>query len=173
MDNVQEIVEWFGRDQSLPPSFQGDTFSYAMSVTGLMIVFLLSAEWLWRVLWSMRESPRELRHPITISRTVLALLLASVLMRVTCDVVLTLAWPELSAEQRLSWAWTDRLMDGLSAGPTALAWLVAVLGGPMVDWQLMRRPVPINLWPSWRQVRRPALIAAWVVGIAFTVAYLR
>lgn len=168
-----EVLDWFNRDQELPPSFMGNNFIYALSVTGLMIVFLLSAEWLWRTAWAFREKPKELKHPITISRCIMFCLLGGILMRVTGDVVLTTAWPELTPYQRLAVAQTDRLMDGLSAFPMAMAWMWGVLGGAMIDWQLARVPIPINLWPSWRTMARPLGIGFLVIFIAFSVTYLR
>lgn len=164
---------WFNSDQSLPPSFEGNHFIYALSVFGLMTIFLLAAEWLWRSSWAMAEKPRPLRHPVTISRLVLVLILTSVVMRTTFDVVLTMAWPEMSQDYRLFVAQLDRLMDGLSAGPFFLAWLAALLGGAMIDWQLVRQPVPIDLWPTWRHLRRPAKIGGLVVLISLSVTYLR
>ena len=168
-----EFQSWFNTDQHLPPAFDGNSFVYAASVFGLMTVFLLASEWLWRVAWSFRERPKEMRHPVTITRCILFCLLLGILMRVTGDVVLTMAWPELTPNQRLWVAWCDRLMDAMSATPMFIAWLWSILGGAMIDWQLARLPIPINLWPTWHDLRRPATIGVLVLGISLSVTYLR
>lgn len=168
-----DAADWFTSNQSLPPSYSGNSLVYALSVFGMMTVFLLACEWLWRVAWSFRERPKEIRHPVTVSRCILTCLLLGIIMRVSGDVFLTATWPEFSPQQRLWVSQADKLMDGLSAIPMLMAWLWGVLGGAMVDWQLARLPIPINLWPSWKHLGRPLLIGVMVLFISFAVTYLR
>lgn len=164
---------WFDGPSDLPPSFSDDRIIYFLSVFGLLTVLLLMSEWLWRVAWSFFDRPQPIKHPISVVRCITALLLLGILMGVTGDAALVIGWPELTPYQRLAVSQTDRVLDGLTAIPFFLAWLFALLGGAMVDWQLQRHPIPVNLWPGWRQLRRPLTIGALVVFIAFSFTWLR
>lgn len=164
---------WFHNGHTLPPGFGDEGLLYAGSVFGLMTIFLLTAEWLWRVCWAMVERRYPVRHPITISRVLLLFLLLSIFLRVVGDVTLTMLWPEISPGERIWLAHLDRLLDGLAAAPLFIAWLTGILGGAMMDWQLIRQPIPVNLWPTWRHLRRPTIIGAWVLAISLAVTFLR
>lgn len=166
-------TNWFDNGSPLPPSFSDDRLIYFLSVFGLLTVILLMTEWLWRVAWSFFDRPQPLKHPVSVVRFILLLLLTGVLMGVAGDTALIIGWPELSPGQRLLVSQADRALDGLSAVPFFLAWLCGLLGGAMVDWQLQRHPIPVNLWPSWASLKRPLSIGALVVFIAFSVTWLR
>lgn len=164
---------WYDAAHSLPPSFGEDKMIYFFSIFGLLTILLLMSEWLWRVTWAFFDKPHPLRHPVTVSRMIMALMLLGVLMGVGGDVFLVVAWPELSGESRLWLTRLDKVLDGASAAPFFLAWTWGIIGGAMVEWQLVRHPIPINLWPSWRDMQRPAAIGALVFFISASISFLR
>lgn len=156
-----------------PPSFDGDGLSYMWAVFGLMTVVLLCSEWLWRTLWAFRELPRPIRHPLTVLRSILSLLLFAILLGAVPDLILIMMWPELSPAAREMISVIDRRLDGCIGPVILLAWLISRLGTPMVEYQLIRLPVPINLWPDWAALRRPVWIGFLVLLVSAAVTFLR
>jgi hypothetical protein len=157
----------------LPPQFEGQPFVFLLTVFALLLITLLGAEWLWRLSWSIGERPVHWKSPASALRWLLIFLLLSVVMRVGPNVVQLMSWSVSTPAQRLALYRVDNLLDGLSFIPFALGWLVAFLGGPMITFQLAKEPLPLHLWPTFQQMKRPLKIGAGVFAIAFALAYLQ
>lgn len=156
-----------------PPSFEGHPLAQAFVVFGLLTCGLLSAEWLWRLLWSLVERPLPLRHPASVVRLINITLLVSILMRVTPDISLVMLAQESDKSVLNYLEWIDRIMDGASAIPLVFAWFWSLIGFPMIAFQLSREPLPVNLWPHLSQCWRPIKIGGLVLLISLAVTFLR
>lgn len=167
------VAQAFAQDTAFPPIFGGDELAYLWAVFGYMTAVLLCLEWLWRIGWSLRERPAGPRDPVTLSRVIVAILLLSLLTAALPDLLYIMLWPEVSPATRYRLALLDRHADGLVGPILLLAWLASRLGSPMIEYQLVRYPLPINMWPTWEKVRRPLKIGSLVLAISACVTFLR
>lgn len=157
----------------LPPAFLHDGWTYTLAIFSLLSVFLLMLEWGWRVCWALVDDRRRLLDPLTVERVVKLLLIIGILMGVGGDVFLLMLWPEVLPHTRAFLANLDRFLDGLCVVPFVLSWFISLFSQAMMNWQLVRLPIPVNLWPNWESLRRPAVIGALVMGISLAVTLLR
>ena len=155
-----------------PASVDGP-LSYAFTIFGNLGASLLIAEWLWRTIWLMIERPHPYRHPISAVRLIWALFLISSLMRIVPDALLVVLWPDIEPATRYALSRANRLFDGFSIAPLAIAWVASIISAEVVDFQLVRRPLPVNLWPSWARLRRPIGIGVMLVIISGAIAFIR
>lgn len=164
---------FFDTSGAFPPSFQGDRFAYAFSVFGLFGSALLALEWAVRIFRAARLDRHPIRAPLTIVRLILFLLLSATLLRIGGDVLLIMFWPEVSPETRAALAQLDRIMDGVSVFPMTAAWIVGLFGAAVVEFQLVKQPIPADLWPSFRRIKRPLALGGMILTIALALAFLR
>jgi hypothetical protein len=157
----------------VPPSLVGVQLLYLAVLWSLLMITLLALEWLWRTAWGLIEDRQAIKHPVTAVRVGTIFLLVSVLMRIGPDVVLFASWPDLSPAWRYWISVFDKQLETVSFFPFSLAWLCSHLGGPMVLYQLRRDPIPLNLWPTWQQFKRPLKIGGGVTALAFVLVYAR
>lgn len=158
---------------TMPSSFDGHPLLYMATIFSLLLVCLLAAEWLWRIAWSFFERPASLKSPITVMRIIFSLLLVGALVRTAPDLWLLMRWPALTPVERLELADFDNQLDAGAFIFMSLAWLIARLGDPMITHQLEKKPLPVHLWPTREQLKRPAKIGVGVLAIAFALTYLR
>lgn len=157
----------------LPPSFMNDGWTYTLAIFSLLSIFLLMLEWGWRICWSMADDRRKLVDPLTVERIVKLLLVIGILMGVSGDVFLLMMWPEITPETRIHLSNLDRFLDGICVVPFVLSWFISLYSQAVLNWQLVRLPIPVNLWPSLESLRRPAAIGVLVMGISLVVTLLR
>lgn len=163
----------WGTSAELPPAFEGQPWLYLFTMFAQMAVALLVLEWLWRLAWSMYEQPARFRTPLNISRVILILLLFSMTCRGAGDLVFNMRYADLSPAARHWLADVDSELDGFALVPFIMAWLLDRLAGGMITFQLARLPLPMHLWPSWRQMKRPVQIGVGVFVMAFALTFLR
>jgi hypothetical protein len=161
------------RPDKYPPGFEGHPWLYLMSVFGLMLIVLLTLEWLWRIGWSFTERPHPLKHPSTVARVVMLMLLVGILMRVGPDAWLLMRWPSISDAAHHDIEIVGSRLDVASVLFMSGSWLVARLADPFIQFQLEKQPLPIHLWPTARQLRRPLYIGLGVFAISFALTFLR
>jgi hypothetical protein len=157
----------------LPPSFAGEPWLYLATVFSLLLIVLLVLEWLWRLVWSFFETPVPFKSPSMVLRTMLVLLLTGALIRSGPDLYLLMAWDSITPPARQAIAVTDNQLDAIAFVFMSLAWLIARLGEPMVEYQLRKEPLPVHLWPTWKQLKRPLKIGVGVFAIAFALTFLK
>lgn len=155
------------------PSIAGHPFLEAGVLFSLILLSCLASEWLWRTAWSLKEQSGSIKDPATALRWAFFFLLVSVLLRVLPDTVQAMTWREAEPQTRFLIAMWDKRLDFISVAPFLVAWAIAYLGGPMLLYQLRREPLPLHLWPTRRQVSRPAKIACACLALALALTYLR
>lgn len=161
-----------GVSAPFPPGLDSPLL-YMGAMFFMLLGVLLMLEWIWRLCWRFFERPAPLRSPETLVRSVLLVLLVAGVVRVAPRLWLFMKWPTLSPASRADLyaiaAYGEIAAVALFTG----AWLVGSLAEPMVTYQLGRRPVPLHLWPTWEQLKRPLKIGAGVFAISFALTYLR
>lgn len=155
-----------------PPGLS-DPLLYLSTIFALLLGFLLSLEWLWRLTWSFFERPATLRSPVTFVRVVLVIMLIAGAVRIGPRLWLFMRWPRLGIEQRLDLAQLSGQMEITAVLFFVLAWLLAHVGEPLVRYQLEKEPLPLHLWPTFEQMKRPIKIGVGVFAIAFALTYMR
>lgn len=160
-------------DIDLPAAFAGHAWLYLVTVFSLLLTLLLALEWTWRLLWSFVERPFGLKHPQTVVRLIILLFLIQLITRLGPDVWLVMRWPQMSGAERIATILVDSRMDTTSFVWMVLAWLLARLGEPYLGYQLEKQPLPVHLWPTGRQMKRPLYICFGVFLISFALTYLR
>lgn len=163
----------FDSATELPPSFVGHPLLYLTTTFSLLLGNLLALEWTWRLLWQMVEHQKPIKWPSTSARVALILLLVGGLIRSGPDMILLVAWADLSPSGRFQMALWDNWLDSVSFVPLSLAWLIFWLGGPMIIYQLERQPIPLHLWPTWDKLRRPVKIGVGVFVLCLAFTFLR
>jgi hypothetical protein len=164
---------YFLKGPDLPPAFEGQPLLYLVTVFAQMSVALLILEWLWRTAWAMKERPSGWKTPVTVSRVILMALLLTIAARGFGDLVFNMRYSELTPHGREVVATLDNQLEGLALLPFIFAWFLDRLGGGMIVYQLERLPIPLHLWPTWSQMRRPVKIGAGVFVLALTLTFLR
>lgn len=164
------MPEWsyrfFAGDSAMPPSLGDDRVSYIFSIFGQFGVTMLALGWLWLLVTDLFEDPHRIKDPITVSRVIWILVLGGIVMRMAPDTALTMLWPEIQAPARASLAYWGRILDGLSYPIFFAAWLLERFSKNIINAQLIRQPIPVDLWPTWRRVRRPVLIIALITAVS-------
>ena len=153
----------------VPPGMEGHPVMYMITLFSLLLVTLLALEWVWRLSWGLFEDPVPVKHPGTAVRIILLTLLISLLLRITPDTLKLGLWNDLTPDGRMLLFQIDSVMDTVSFIPFSIAWMIAYLGGPMIVYQLRRYPLPLHLWPTLAQMKRPLKIGAAVMFIAITI----
>lgn len=161
-----------GIEAAYPPGLDSPLL-YLSAIFFLLLGVLLTLEWLWRLGWSFVERPHPLRTPATAVRVVLVVLLVAALVRVAPRLWLFMRWPTLTPLERADLYAMAAQGEIIAVLFFSFAWLFALLGEPMVKYQLEKEPLPMHLWPTWEQVKRPLKIGGGVFAIAFALTYLR
>jgi hypothetical protein len=113
------------------------------------------------------------QHPSSVARVILMSLLVSIVLRAGPDILSLMLWGDMSPAERLTLLKMDGYLDTVSFVPFGVAWVTAFLGGPILMYQLERHPLPLHLWPTWRQVRRPMKIGLAVLAISVATTLFR
>lgn len=158
---------------NLPAEYIGHPWLYLLTVFSLLLTLLLALEWTWRTVWSYFDVPRPIKHPYTVLRTVVLLLLVQLLVRLGPDVWLIMRWPRMTPAERLTTELIDSRLDTTSFIWMGAAWFIWRVAQPFVSYQLEKEPLPIHLWPTIGHIKRPLYIAVGVFLIAFALTFLR
>lgn len=161
------------RTDNYPPGFDGHPLLYLITLFSMLLTVLLALEWLWRITWAFFERPFPLKHPASVHRIIFWSLMIGLLIRIGPDVWLLMRWPTLTVHGREQIQQIDGLLDATSFVWMSAAWLIARLGDPIMQYQLEKQPLPIHLWPTARQLKRPLYIGIGVFLISFALTFLR
>lgn len=166
------MFSWQRYVYDVPPGFEGQPILMMLTIFSLLMITLLSLEWMWRIAWGAHENPYPVQHPITVLRFILFCVAFQIVLRIGPDVIRFSMFKDLSPAWRHHLYTLDHILDVLSFFPLSLAWLVAFLTMDMLHYQLDKKPVPLHLWPTSRQLRRPLKIGAAVFAISAAIVYL-
>lgn len=157
----------------MPPGFENSPWLYLVSVFCLLMIVMMALEWIWRLAWGMKEHPAPWRHPSTVYRTVIILLMTATLFRIAVPTILLVRWSDMTPETRDQLAAFGSIPSILSLLPFSLAWVLSYLTSTMVFYQLDRLPVPLHLFPTLKQTKRPLKIGLAVFTIAAAITFVR
>lgn len=141
-----------------PASVQANPVILMFSIFGLLGGSMLMLEIISRVVSDAIGQPRPWKHPVTIVRLRSGLGALGVLLYIGPDAVSFMFWPDVTPQTRYAIAITNRLLDSLALIPLSGAWMIGIYGQRTIAYQLSRHPIPVNLWPTWKQLHRPLKI---------------
>jgi len=108
-----------------------------------------------------------LRYPVNLYKAFIMCMAALIFFRVWPDTVIQLIWKEAPTSVMLTLQHINQIFDAAALLPFLAGIYVLIRSGPLIEFQLLRQPIPTNLWPSWRMVRRP--IVSMIMMVIFSL----
>lgn len=166
-----ESMGVLARVYEIPPTFGGERAFYGF-VLGLMLFgdALAFGAFIENIRFLLTNS-NPAHHPVKVLVINEALLLGAILVSTVPDVVVLMTWGELMAPSYAVMSKVDRMLDGVAA----LLFCVFVYrrqrARPALLFVLQSNAIPIDLEPTWRQLRPKLAVALVVAVISFGVAF--
>lgn len=168
-ERIAEKALAMGQNGPYPPSFDGDQIAYGLALFGLTWIVALGAMLFIQSFgnfWERRQVDG-LRDPINANRYIIWGMLGTIMLGAFGDVVILLIWGEVNNRTLSAWTAVDRYLDFLTAVPFTASVIIWARAKPVVNYQLIREPLPLHLWPQWsdpsmQQIRRIALAVAFI-----------
>lgn len=174
-DPLTNAVEWVAGSKPrafLPPSFHGSRGNFAFALFSLLFTCAILCTALYGSMhnaWVARKYS-SWRDPINMNRYIIWLMIIAILMGAAPDVIFLLMWGEVTEVTAWRLAEFDRFCDGLVMFPIVGAMFLWYRAKPVINYQLIRVPLPIDLWPKWTQMAPQIRVAALVAFISAGVA---
>lgn len=125
-----------------------------------------------RRIWAARATDHP-TDPVSIYRIILFLAGCAVATRGGAEAVSLWSWSSGDAETIQRVAEAKRWLDPISVG-CGFAWMTLhILAEPMIEFQLRKAPLPVDMWSRWPQLRRPVLVLAVSLLMAASAVWLR
>lgn len=153
--------------QDLPPSFAGDRLAYFLALGGLMYIVCLAANIIIENVATIKAAKCTVTTPICVSAMIEICWMTTILIGFAPDTIVLLGWGETPLGPMVR---IDRILDFLCVVPFTMGCILRIRGTAVVNFQLSRQPVPVDLWPTWGMVRHRLYMLGMVVFIALGVA---
>ncbi len=167
---IAEATVTVGNSGAFPPSFDGSRLLFALALFALIWVTAISIALLWKSASDVRARPTPWHEPLGVSRLIEAGWLMTIVMGAGPDVLVMLAWGEVSDWFIQNLLAVDKAFDLLCAVPFTFACWLRVRAGAVIGYQLIRQPIPMELMPTLAMLSDKLRIAALVALIAAGVA---
>lgn len=153
----------------LPPSFDGSAWGFGWALFSLTAMSTFSLAIMGQLLTEVRTYGLQIKQPAGIARAALFCLLLTIFMGSIGDVVFLYLWNEVSPRAIGFILEADRWLDALTILPFAGFGYLLTRGRPVVLFQLLKQPIPTDLWPTWPMVRQQLGVMTLVMFIAMGV----
>lgn len=153
--------------QDFPPSFAGDRLAYFLALCGLMYIICLAANIIIENVATIRAARCVVSTPVCVSSLIEICWMTTIIVGFTPDTIVLLGWGETPLGPMVR---IDRILDFLCVIPFTMGCLLRIRGAAVVNFQLSRQPVPVDLWPTWGMVRHRLYMLGMVTLIALGVA---
>ncbi len=153
-----------------PPSLADNPGLLAWNLfvmTAAMCLGLMMAGKQARRLWATRRIDHP-TDPVSIYRIMIFLAGCAVASRGGAEAVSLWSWSSGNAGTIERVAEMKRWLDPLSVGCGFMWMALHILAEPMLEFQLRKAPLPVDMWSRWPQLRRP--IAILVVSLLMATA---
>lgn len=143
-----------------PPSLADNPALLAWNLfvmTAAMCLGIMMAGKQTRRIWAARSMDHP-TDPVSIYRIIILLAGCAVATRGGAEAVSLWSWSSGDAATIERVATAKRWLDPISVGFGFLWMTMHILAEPMVEFQLRKVPLPVDLWSRWPQLRRPVLI---------------
>lgn len=110
-----------------------------------------------------------LRYPVNLYKAFIMSMAALTVFRVAPDTAIQLLWKEASYNTMQVLQHVNQFFDTLAVVPFLFGIYVLIRSGPLIEFQLLRQPIPTDLWPSWKMVKRPVVSMLLIVILSMLV----
>lgn len=159
----------------IPPSFNGNVAVYGFALFGMTLVAAVSLAQIIRIIRITDATRDGWASPVTMTRVIMLLLFSTIFIGVFPDLAIMILWGEISRDLLRGMGETDRLFDGLMLVPFTLAVFLHIKAGNRITEQLIRPPLPTDLFSVWGAIKRQMMmivvIALLAAGLAIGKAY--
>jgi hypothetical protein len=125
-----------------------------------------------RRIWAARFTDHP-TDPVSLYRIIVFLAGCAIASRGAAEAVSLWSWSSGDAATIERVAEAKRWLDPLSVGCGFLWMGLHILSEPMLEFQLRKAPLPVDMWSRWPQLRRPALILFVSLAMATAAVWLR
>lgn len=125
-----------------------------------------------RRLWATRRMDHP-TDPVSIYRIIILLAGCAVASRGFAEAVSLWSWSSGDVDTVTRVAQLKRWLDPLSVGCGFLWMALHVLAEPMIEHQLRKAPLPVDMWSRWPELRRPLMILVVSLLMAAAAVGLR
>lgn len=153
-----------------PPSLADNPGLLAWNLfvmTAAMCLGLMMAGKQARRIWAAKSIDHP-TDPVSVYRIIVLLAGCAVASRGAAEAVSLWSWSSGDAGTIERVALLKRWLDPLSVGCGFLWMALHILAEPMLEFQLRKAPLPVDMWSRWPQLRRP--IAILVVSLLMATA---
>jgi len=126
-------------------------------MTAAMCLGIMMAGKQGRRIWAARHRDHP-TDPVSIYRIIVFLAGCAVASRGGAEAVSLWSWSSGDVETIERIAEAKRWLDPISVGCGFLWMALHILAEPMLEYQLRKAPLPVDMWSRWPQLRRPVLI---------------
>lgn len=110
-----------------------------------------------RRIWNARSTDHP-KDPVSVYRLIVFLAGCAIASRGGAEAVSLWSWSSGSADTVQRVHEIKRWLDPLSIGCGFVWMALHMLAEPMIEHQLRKAPLPVDMWSRWPQLRRPALV---------------
>jgi len=136
-------------------------------MTAAMCLGLMMAGKQARRIWAARHLDHP-TDPVSVYRIIMLLAGCAVASRGAAEAVSLWSWSSRDVAMIVRVAELKRWLDPLSVG-CGFGWMgLHILAEPMLEFQLRKAPLPVDMWSRWPQLRRP--VAVLVVSLLMATA---
>ena len=125
-----------------------------------------------RRIWAARYSDHP-TDPVSLYRIIIFLAGCAVASRGAAEAVSLWSWSSGDAVTIERVAEAKRWLDPLSVGCGFLWMTLHILAEPMLEFQLRKAPLPVDMWSRWPELRRPVMILCVSLAMATAAVWLR
>jgi hypothetical protein len=147
----------------------GSSLPHAVALFSLMTIASLSAQKVVILAQRIRASGFGWHMPVTVWRLKLLMIYSAFTIGSAPDAVILMVY---GRDLHLVPDWArmlDRCGDGLALLPFLVAVFLSIRAAPIIEFQLTREPIPMDLWPTWQailpQIRATFLVLIITLGM--------
>lgn len=158
-----------------PPSLADNPGLLAWNLfvmTAAMCLGLMMAGKQGRRIWAARSVDHP-TDPVSVYRIIVFLAGSAIASRGLAEAVSLWSWSSGDADTIERVAEMKRWLDPLSVGCGFLWMALHMLAEPMIEHQLRKAPIPVDMWSRWPQLRRAALVLVVSLMMAGAAVGLR
>jgi hypothetical protein len=156
-----------------PPSLADRPILAMATITALLFGTLMLTQWAQRLARATVRDSLPWRHPLTIQRSVVLLLLGAMIVQAIPRIVQVMCYASLSPDMRDYIAASSWSVTILWATIIGAAWLFSQRGDALVTFQLRRVPTPNMLAQLQGERPKAVRVLLMVMLIAFATTFIR
>lgn len=149
----------------------GDPFLFASSMFIELTVVLTTLMLIYNTIGKMWHTRSFVRYndPIQINRWMVICFSGTLFLRAVTDAVILLTWQEVEIDTLLLMSTIDRVFSIIAMIPFIAGCYLLFRAGPSIDFQLLRQPIPTDLWSTWKALKKPFMVIAGIFSLCLIV----